>query len=93
MGKDKVVEPPSETVPPPDRPVPAVTVKEELARAALAIELAGRVTAPDETVNPFEAVNSPAEVMVPVPDVEIFPEVVMASPAVAGESVVPVLLK
>ena len=47
--------------------------------------------APVVIVNPFEAVNVPAEVTVPVPVDEIFPEVVMLSPAVAGERVVPVL--
>lgn len=39
------------------------------------------------------AVCPPARVNVPVPVVEIFPEVVMASPAVAGERVVPVLFQ
>ena len=36
----KLVEPPSETAPPPDKPLPAVTVRELLVRAALAIEAA-----------------------------------------------------
>ena len=75
FGKDKVVVPPSETKPPPVNPVPAVTVKDELAKAALAIEFAGNVTEPDETVSPLLAVNNPAEVIVPVPVVEIFPVV------------------
>jgi hypothetical protein len=35
--------------------------------------------------------NAPAEVIVPDPVVEILPEVVTLSPAVAGERVVPVL--
>ena len=39
------------------------------------------------------AVNKPAEVTVPVPVDEMFPEVVTASPAVFGESVVPVLFQ
>jgi len=33
------------------------------------------LTAPALTVNPFDAVNSPLEVIVPVPVVEILPEV------------------
>lgn len=49
--------------------------------------------APVVCVNPFEAVKVPAEVIVPVPEVEMVPEVVTASPAVAGESVVPVLFQ
>ena len=36
------------------------------------------------------AVCPPANVNIPVPVVEIFPDVVMASPAVTGERVVPV---
>ena len=35
--------------------------------------------------------KAPAEVIVPLPVVEIFPVVVMASPAVEGERLVPVL--
>lgn len=50
-----------------------------------------RDKAPVVCVNPFDAVNAPAEVIVPVPDVEIFPEVVILSPEVAGDRVVPVL--
>lgn len=52
---------------------------DELARAEFAIELAGSVTLPEEMVSPFDPVNNPAEVIVPVPVVEIFPvvEIVM----------------
>lgn len=56
-------------------------------------DVAVRLSAPPVTVKPFEAVSSPAEVMVPVPDVEIFPDVVMLSPDVAGDSVVAVLFQ
>jgi len=42
-------------------------------------------------VKPSEAVNVPAEVIVPEPEVERLPEVVTLSPAVAGERVVTVL--
>ena len=37
LGKDRVVVPPRETKPPPESPVPAATVKEELARFAFVI--------------------------------------------------------
>jgi len=47
------------------------------------------LTAPVETVNPLEAVSRPAEVMVPDPVAEILPEVVMASPELAGDKVDP----
>ena len=40
-------------------------------------------------VKPSCPVKSPAEVTAPEPDVEIFPEVVIASPVVTGERVVP----
>ena len=56
-------------------------------------EVPVRFSAPVVKVSPLLAVRSPAEVTVPVPEVEIFPEVVTASPAVLGESVVPVLLQ
>ena len=46
---------------------------------------------PPVIVTPAEPVNNPAEVIVPVPEVEMFPEVVILSPAVIGERVVPVL--
>ncbi len=41
----------------------------------------------------MEAVNNPAEVIVPVPVEEILPEVVIASPEVLGDKVVPVLFQ
>lgn len=47
--------------------------------------------APVVIVKPFEAVKVAADVIVPDPEVEILPEVVMLSPAVKGERVVPVL--
>jgi hypothetical protein len=50
-----------------------------------------RLNAPVVSVNPLDAVRSPALVMVPLPVVEILPDVVTASPAVAVDSVVPVL--
>ncbi len=53
-------------------------------------EVEVRLKAPVVIVNPLEAIRAPAEVIVPVPVVEIFPDVVIASPAVAGERVVPV---
>ena len=49
--------------------------------------------APAERVNPFVAVDKPFEVIVPPPVVEIFPDVVTASPALLGDNVVPVLLQ
>jgi hypothetical protein len=93
VGQDKVNVPPSASAPPPLSGPVVLTVTEEFVRAAFAIEPAGKLTDPAETVRPFEAVRSPAEVIVPVPDVEIFPEVVTASPAVAGDNVVPVLFQ
>src|SRR5512142_849941 len=41
-------------------------------------------------VAPVEPVSNPAEVIVPVPVVEILPLVVTASPDVVGDSIVPV---
>lgn len=52
-----------------------------------------KLSAPVVRVNPFEAVNSPADVIVPVPVAEILPDVVIASPELLGESVVPVLFQ
>lgn len=49
--------------------------------------------APVVCVNPFDAVSSPADVTVPVPLVETLPDVVTASPAVAGDSVMPALFQ
>ena len=49
--------------------------------------------APVVIVKPLLAVNNPAEVMVPVPEVEMLPEVVTASPEVTGDKVVPVLFQ
>lgn len=50
------------------------------------------VVAP-EMVAPAEPVRRPAEVIVPDPEVEISPEVVISSPAVAGCRVVPLLVQ
>ena len=75
FGNDNVVVPPSDTDPPPDRPVPAVTVKEELASTVFAIDAEGSEIVPEEIVKPFDPVKSPAEVIVPEPVVEIFPVV------------------
>ena len=78
-GIDILVVPPKATDPPPVNPVPAVTVSEEFAKVAFEIEFAGKVIVPAETVSPLLADNNPAEVIVPVPVVEIFPvvEIVM----------------
>jgi hypothetical protein len=84
-GRDSVTVPPKATAPPPDNPVPAVTVSPELARAALAIAAAGKLTAPEETVSPLLAVNSPAEVMVPVLVVEMLPVVEIIIPAARSD--------
>ena len=54
-------------------------------------EVPVRFKAPVVRVKPLEAVNNPAEVTVPVPVLEILPVVVTASPAVAGDKVVPTL--
>lgn len=87
FGSDRVVVPPSDTVPPPVSPVPAVTVNEEFASAALAMDAAGKVTVPEEIVNPFDPVRSPAEVIVPVPVVEMFPVVEIVILAAKSEPV------
>ena len=52
-----------------------------------------RFKAPAERVKPLLAVTNPAEVRVPVLVVEILPVVVIASPAVPGERVVPLLFQ
>jgi len=52
-----------------------------------------KFNAPLERVNPFEAVKSPANVPVPLPVAEILPLVVIASPLLLGDNVVPVLLQ
>jgi hypothetical protein len=52
-------------------------------------ELLFRLTAAPVTDNPDDPVNNPAEVIVPVPLVEILPLVVTASPAVVGERIIP----
>ena len=58
---------------------------------AMAPEVAVRERAPVVKVRPFPAVRRPAKVPVPVPVAEMLPEVVMASPALMGDKVVPVL--
>ena len=67
-------------------------VEEESARLT-APEVAVRFKAPAVSVKPFEAVSRPAEVIVPEPVVETVPEVVIASPAVAVDKVVPLLVQ
>lgn len=52
-----------------------------------------RFRAPVVKVKPLDAVKRPADVIVPVPVVEIFPDVVTASPALLGDNVVPVLFQ
>ena len=83
-----MVVPPNDTSPPPDKPVPAVTVSEELAKAAFATEAFGKLTLPAEIVKPFDPVKSPAEVMVPVPVVEIFPVVEIVTFAAKSDPVI-----
>ena len=46
-----------------------------------------KLVAPVVTANPFEAVSNPAEVIVPTPEVEMFPEVVKLSKPVVGNMV------
>jgi hypothetical protein len=75
----------------PDAPPEAtVRIPVEFPRlvAAVPVELIAAV--PPETVIPAEPVKSPAEVMVPVDVVEMFPVVVTLSPVFVGERVVPV---
>jgi len=48
-----------------------------------------RESAPVVSVRPFEAVRVPAEVIVPLLVVDIVPDVVIASPELEGERVVP----
>ena len=66
----RLTEPPSETAPPPESPVPAVTVTEEFASSVLSICPAGNDTVPAETVKP-DAVTEPASVKAPE-DVKVF---------------------
>jgi hypothetical protein len=56
-------------------------------------ELLFRLIAPPVMVAPVVPVSNPAEVIVPVPEVEMLPLVVTASPAVVGDSTVPVLFQ
>jgi len=56
-------------------------------------EVPVRLIAPVVKVKPLLAVRSPADVTVPEPDVEIFPDVVIASPEVPGDKVVPALFQ
>ena len=56
--------------------------------AVLAVPVVLMEAVPPETVSPAEPVRSPADVMVPVPVVEMSPVVVTASPAFTGERVV-----
>ena len=68
---------------------------EELERpdSVRAPDVAVRFNAPVVKLKPFEAVSNPAEVMVPEPVAEMLPEVVIASPAVAVDKVVPLLVQ
>ena len=70
-SKDIDVVPPSDTDPPPVRPVPAVTVKEELIKLRLEMEELGRLN-PPEIFTPEE--NTAAEVTVndePIPTLPV----------------------
>jgi hypothetical protein len=71
--------------------LPIVTPPEEVPVLMLVakFELSFRLTAAPVTDNPDDPVNNPAEVIVPVPLVEMFPLVVTASPAVVGERIIP----
>jgi hypothetical protein len=71
-------------------PPPIVTAPVEVPVLMLVTKLeeALRLTAAPVTVRPASPVRRPAEVMVPLPEVEMSPEVVMESPEVAGERVV-----
>ena len=75
-------------------PVAVVEVTDEVPKPVSAIEPEVAVSdrAPVVSVKPFEPVNKPAEVTVPVPEAEILPEVVMASPALDGARELPVLV-
>lgn len=83
FGRESDTVPPRETAPPPERPVLAVTVIDELARAALAILPAGRETDPAVTVRPDAIATLPVKLAEELivwefmrPE-EIVPEVVM----------------
>ena len=66
-----VTELPSETAPPPDMPVPAVTVTEELVNAALAMPLKvpPKVKLPDVVTEPVR--DKPLTVPVPATEVTV----------------------
>jgi len=68
-------------------------VPEELPIAVFEVPDVFIFAVPPDTVSPAEPVNNPAEVIVPLPLVEIFPLVVTASPLFVGESVVPILFQ
>lgn len=73
-------------------PPPMVTVPVDVPVFMLVAKLeeAFRLTAAPDTVRPALPVSRPALVMVPVLVVDMAPVVVMASPAVLGDKVVPV---
>ena len=85
----KVVVSTAKTAEPP--PKVRVPVEVPVLMLTALLEEALRLTVPPLAVKPAEPVKSPAEVMAPAPEVEILPEVVMASPALIGDKVVPVL--
>ena len=67
----RVTDPPRDTEPPPVRPVPAVTVREELTKLELVTTPDGRVTDPPLTTNP--PLNTPRELKVAVPPTPTLP--------------------
>ena len=69
----------------------ALLVVVRVAEKAPLVELIFK--APVVSVSPFDAVRVEAEVMVPDPLVEIFPEVVIASPELDGDKLLPVLFQ
>lgn len=73
--------------------VPVATLTAKLLEALRLIAPPEMLVAAPLTVRPAKPVSNPALVTVPVPEVEMLPEVVMASPAVAVETVVPERLK
>lgn len=57
-----VADPPSAMAPPPVKPLPAVTVRDELASSVLSICPAGSETVPADTVRPLLKVPNPPTV-------------------------------
>jgi hypothetical protein len=90
VGQEIVKVPPRARLPPPLTGPVVLIVTDGFARAAFIIEPEGKLTVPEEIVNPFDPVKSPAEVTVPVPVVDILPVVVKFPPVVIDQEVPPV---